>query len=587
MMRIAAVTAAALAAAPLPPGYWGPDRVRPILEKTLTLRLAPDLSGLSPGEARAVAKLLEAGRIVQAIYEDQRHHQALASEKALVALDRARGHSQETRDLLSLYRLDEGPIATTLDNKREAFLPVDPVVPGKNVYPWGIAKAEVESYLAAHPAERAALLDTRTVVRRATPALVRADLEALARHPVLDGLHPGLRARLERLRPGAGLYAVPYAVAYADRYVKAAGLLHEAADALEADDPEFARYLRNRGRDLLSNDYESGDASWVTGRFKRLNLQLGAYETYDDELFGVKAFDSASLLLRNEKESAELSAAIKSLQELEDSLPYAAHKKVREDIPVGVYDVIADFGQARGVNTATILPNDALMSRRYGRTILLRANIMRHPDLFADSRAVWGAAVAPAHAGDLDPGGGFYRTLWHEIGHYLGPDRDKHGRDLDVSLQEDADLLEEMKSDLVSLFVGRGLRARGYYDDARLKGLYAAGVRRALNVVRPRRDQPYQTMQLMQLNYYLEHGLVSFDPGLKALVIHYERYHDVVAGLLKEVLSLQHEGDKAAAGRFIDRYARWEAELHEALGAKMRAAQRHRFNLVRYGALGE
>ena len=57
-----------------------------------------------------------------------------------------------------------------------------------------------------------------------------------------------------------------------------------AADAVEADDAEFAGYLRNRGRDLLSNDYESGDAAWVTGRFGRLNAQIGTYETYDDAL---------------------------------------------------------------------------------------------------------------------------------------------------------------------------------------------------------------------------------------------------------------------------------------------------------------
>jgi hypothetical protein len=29
----------------------------------------------------------------------------------------------------------------------------------------------------------------------------------------------------------------------------------------------------------VSNDYESGDASWVTGRFTHLNAQIGAYET--------------------------------------------------------------------------------------------------------------------------------------------------------------------------------------------------------------------------------------------------------------------------------------------------------------------
>ena len=87
-----------------------------------------------------------------------------------------------------------------------------------------------------------------------------------------------------------GLYAVPYAVAYAPELMRAFTHLIAAADDLEASDEEFARYLRNRARDLLTNDYESGDASWVTGRFKRLNAQIGAYETYDDALFGVKAF---------------------------------------------------------------------------------------------------------------------------------------------------------------------------------------------------------------------------------------------------------------------------------------------------------
>ena len=47
--------------------------------------------------------------------------------------------------------------------------------------------------------------------------------------------------------------------------VRAFGLLNEAAALLEASDAEFAGYLRNRARDLLSDDYESGDAAWVTG----------------------------------------------------------------------------------------------------------------------------------------------------------------------------------------------------------------------------------------------------------------------------------------------------------------------------------
>ena len=45
------------------------------------------------------------------------------------------------------------------------------------------------------------------------------------------------------------------------------------------DDEEFARYLRNRARDLLSDDYESGDAAWVTGHAGRVAVSTVALLT--------------------------------------------------------------------------------------------------------------------------------------------------------------------------------------------------------------------------------------------------------------------------------------------------------------------
>ncbi len=240
--------------------------------------------------------------------------------------------------------------------------------------------------------------------------------------------HLKLRTAELRQRAQQGFYVVPYAVAYADDLMNAYRLLNEAADAVKKDDEEFTRYLRNRARDLLTNDYESGDASWVTGHFKNLNAQIGSYETYDDELYGVKTFFAFNVLLTRQQETTALRQAMKGLQALEDSLPYKQHKKVREDIPVGVYDVVADFGQSRGGNTATILPNESYLARQYGRTILLRANIMRDPNIFEGTSSTFAAAVGADQAKALTSEGNFYRTLWHEVGHYLGVDRTKDGR---------------------------------------------------------------------------------------------------------------------------------------------------------------
>jgi hypothetical protein len=564
-----------------PAAEWSSERQREILDSTVTIRLAPDLTKLSPGERRAVDELLAAGTILHRLFEDELHPQAAAV--------RTRLEATPASDLAVLYRLFEGPIATTLDNRREPFVAVEPETAGKNVYPWGVTAGELEKFLAARPERRAGILDDRTVVRRATAEALGRDLATLDRHALVDGLHPGLRERLQTLAAspdGAAFYAVPYAVAWADELTAVYRHLFVAAAAVEADDSELAGYLRNRARDLLSNDYESGDASWITGRFGRLNAQIGAYETYDDALFGVKAFHSLSLLLRDDAATAALAKSLGSLQEIEDALPYSPHKRVRSGIPVGVYDVVADFGQARGTNTATNLPNDPLHSRRYGRIILMRANVMRDPTLGELAAKRWRAAVAEPHRADLSGEGGFQRTLWHEIGHYLGPEITRTGQPLDVALGSWADAVEEMKSDLVSLFAYHRLAERNLVTAEALRAVQASGILRTLNASRPRRDQPYQTMMLAQFNHFVQRGLLRVD-GDGRLEIRWPRYREVVDALLGEVLALQLEGDPKVAEAFFTRLGEWSEAVHEPLGKRMAAAEGPRYRLVRYGALGE
>jgi len=584
LLFVSAAVHAQPKAAELPEGYWPLAKSEEILKKTETIRLAPDLSSLTAAEQSALRDLLEVGAILQKLYEEQRHHQALYGLDRLRVLDVQLGQPKATQNLLQLYRLNMGPIATTLTNEREPFVPVSPQIPSRNVYPVDATKDEIEAFLTANPDRRDDVLDERSVVRRATKTNLDKDLQVLRVYAELRALHPFQQLKFQNLQRMVGqnwFYGSPYALAYADQLVPAYRLLMKAAQTIESSDGEFARYLRNRARDLLTNDYESGDASWVTGRFKRLNAQIGAYETYDDAMFGVKAFHSMSVLLTNEKATTELRKALGGIQAIEDALPYENHKRVREDLPVGVYDVVADFGQARGTNTATILPNDPLFSRRYGRTILLRENIMKNPEIFAADERVWRAATVDAHAADLAAEGNFQRTLWHEIGHYLGPDRDKAGRTLDVALEDYADSVEEMKSDLVSLF------ALHRMNHPALRAIQASGIRRTLQNVKPRRDQPYQTMQLIQFNYFLANGLLQADPKTARLRVHYDKYPEVVTSLLTEVMKLQSEGDKAATATFFDRWTTWTPELHDKLATRIREAQGARFRLVKYGALGE
>ncbi|NIO27229.1 MAG: NUDIX hydrolase [Candidatus Latescibacteria bacterium] len=583
----------------LPKGYWSESQSAEILEKTFVLTLNPDLTGLTPGELSAAEKLIEVGQIFHSIYENSRHHQAASSYEKLVTMHRDLGSPNATQNILDLHYLFKGPIARTMDNEYVPFLPVDEKVPGKNVYPWGVARDELDRYLTDNPKERSKILHVRTVVRRSERAVIDRDMAMLEKYPVLTVLHPELTNMLGRLKAHASeqaFYAIPYSVAYADQLFDAYRLLMEAAKDVETDDIEFARYLRHRARDLLANDYEAGDAAWVTGQFKRLNAQIGAYEVYDDELYSVKSFFGLVLMVKDEERSVALKSAIRGLQDFENSLPYeprdeggalTEHKRVREDIPVGVYNVVADFGQSRGTNTATILPNESYIARKYGRTILMRYNILTHPELIKIRGEALKAAVAPDYHGDFTAEGNFYRTLWHEIGHYLGPDLTHDGRQQEEAFEEISPILEELKSDLVSLFLVEALRERSYYSEKDLKGVYASGIRRVILKTRPKKSQPYQTMELMQFNYFLERGLLEFSTETDKLGIHYDRYHDVVATMLEEVLALQYKGDKAAAECYIERYSSWDENIHGRLAESMRRTERYRYAMVKYGILGE
>jgi hypothetical protein len=583
-MRTLLLSAALLVSAcatepPAPPTpvitpVWTAAEADPILARTQRIHLAPDMSALSAGERAAVTELLAAGERMHLIYMSQRHPQARAAATYLGA------HPELTRER-DLFRMNIGPIATTLDNTRVPFLSVSPETPARNIYPEGTTRAVLDAYIASHPERRAELLDPRGVVWAATPANRTRILKILDHHPVFDALHPGLA---DRTRAAQDYFAVPYSVAYAHDTLFIFEKLNAAAAHVQAGDPAFARYLRLRARDLLADDYEGGDAAWVSSEFTgNLNAQIGAYETYDDALYGVKTFYSLSLLIRDIPRSRELAAGLTGLQSIEDSLPYTSDREVRSRIPVSVYNIVADFGQARGTNTATILPNDAYLTRQYGRTILMRGNILLNEDIAAETQRAFDAAVTDAHRGELTAEGGFQRTLWHEIGHYLGVDQTADGRDLDAALEDSADLIEEMKADLVSLTAARVLHDRRQFTDAQLRGIYASGIRRVLQKNRPRREQPYQTMQLIQWNWFLDRGVLRFENG--RLAINYARYPAAVESLLREVLAIQRAGDRAATNAFVDRWTTWRPDLHEVIAQRMRETERYRFSIVTYEAI--
>lgn len=563
-------------------GFWTTEQAEALISRSEPLEVDADTSSLTDGERVAMQRLIEAGAILHRLYEQSRHPDATAVQAHLDVFEPAGGEQSAQLDALrDLYRMFRGPIAYNLESERVPFAPVDEPTPGGTLYPADLEADAFTAYVEAHP-EQTALSAVRTVVRRRSEESLTADRRTLEEHAWLGALHPALAERLEADADPEALYAVPYALAYADELLQVSGLLFEAASAVRGDDADLADYLEQRARDMLSNDYEAGDAAWVSGRFSHLNAEVGAYETYDDRLSGQKAFFAASVLVRNADASAELERAVASLAEHEEALPGGPYQDVRAQIPIGIYDVVADFGQARGGNTASILPNEAHVTRKYGRTILIRRNILENPTVVAARQRRFQAVVADAHQEDLGPRGNFDRTVWHEVGHYLGPKTTEDGRTVTEALGRWHNHFEEMKADLVSLWLMPRLAERGVIDEERRDWAYAAGVLRTLQASEPPRESPYRTMMLMQQNWMMSHGVLSFADG--RLSIDYAAYPASVLGMLTEVLTIQRNGDPAAAEAFIERWARWDPAVQGAMAEALDAAS-HRYWRVSYAAL--
>src|SRR6476659_7360771 len=121
----------------------------------MTARFAPtevtaDVSKLSPNDRRVLAKLVEASKIMDALFLRQ-----VWSGNEAMLLDLVRNETPEGHARLHYFLINKGPWSR-LDHN-EVFVPGAPPKPeGANFYPDGATKAELERWIQSLPeADRA------------------------------------------------------------------------------------------------------------------------------------------------------------------------------------------------------------------------------------------------------------------------------------------------------------------------------------------------------------------------------------------------------------------------------------------------
>jgi Peptidase family M49 len=513
--------AAVIAGTPLPAADL-PDEAR---LRAMTARFAPvdigaDVSSLPGSERHALARMIEAARVLDGLYL----RQVWAGNEALL-LQLLEDRSPLGQARLHAFLLDKGPWSSL--DRGAPFVPGVPRKPEEaNFYPAGARKAEVEAWIRSLPEkERAAAEGFFTTIRRG---------------------------------PDGKLMAVPYSVEYQGELARAAELLREAAAA--TTQPGLKTFLEKRAAAFLSNDYYESDVAWME-LDASLEPTIGPYETYEDGWFGYKAAFEAYVTVRDEKESAKLARFASELQWLEDRLPIEPrwrNPRLGAMAPIRVVDVVFSSGQGNGgvQTTAFNLPNDERVVAEKGSKRVMLRNIQQakfEKVLVPVSKV----ALAAADQRDVSFEAFFTHTLMHELMHGLGPGNiDVGGRKTTVRLElkDTYSAIEEAKADISGLWALQQLVDKGVLDRSFERTMYTTFLASAFRSVRFGIDEAHGRGQVLQLNHLLDAGAFRVAPD-GTFSVDPARVKDAVTALTRELMTLQAEGSYAKAKAILERLA--------------------------------
>jgi len=494
------------------------------LEK-MTARFAPtelraNVSKLSPGDRQALAKLIEASRVLNDIFLNQ-----LWSGNQSMYAKLKRDSTPLGKARLHYFWIDKGPWSDL--DEHAAFLPGVPSrkLPGANFYPEDMTREEFESWVKALPAaEREKATGFFTVIRRDSK-----------RH----------------------LKFVPYSDEYKKDLAQAARLLEEAAGL--TGNATLKKFLLSRGAAFSSNDYYESDLAWMD-LDAPIDITIGPYETYNDEVFGYKAGFEAYVNVRDDAETAKLKSFGGHLQEVENNLPIDPqyrNPKLGSQSPIRVVNEVFSAGDGEhGVQTAAYnLPNDERVVSQKGSKRVMLKNVQEakfHSALEPISKRVLSAGAQA----DLSFDSFFTHILAHELSHGIGPHQIAIAGRSTTPRQELKELysaIEEAKADVTGLFMLQHLLDRKLIEGGAgaERKLYTTFLASTFRTLRFGLKDAHGKGMAMQVNYLTDKGGFVARPDGR-YEVNFDKIKSAVRDLDHDLLMLEVKGDYAAAKRMLD-----------------------------------
>jgi hypothetical protein len=488
-----------------------------------------DRSLLNANEVQVVAKLIEASKVIDEIYwlqvseDNPAYRTRLESQAGRSALDRA-GYDYFVANKGRWDRLDnDEPFI-------EPFGAEGQKPDGAALYPADMTREELERYIAAHPDQKEALQGLFTVVRR----------------------------------QGDGLVAIPYSRYYAELLGKAAASLREAAALTQ--NASLKTYLTKVADAFFADNYRESDMAWMDLNGP-IEVIIGPYEVYEDELFNFKAAFESFVTVVDRPESEKLVVYAQHLPTMEQNLPIPdAWKNPNRgaESPIKVVQEIYTAGDARrGVQTAAFnLPNDEYVRELKGSKKVLLKNVMDAKYRIA-GHPIALRVLDPSLRDSLSFDAFFNHVLFHELSHGLGPgmiERNGERVDVRILLKESYSFIEEAKADVVGVWnilyaFDKGLLTS--FNERQLWGTYAGMMFRSM---RFGVDQAHGKANAVQWNWMREKGAIV--PNAAGLyTVDFVKIPVALKELATELLTIEATGDYDRAQALLTKYGVETAEI--------------------------
>ncbi len=506
---------------------YAPDvMVRAARLKPVVVEPTVDTTKLQVWEVQVLEKLQAAASYMDAAYWQQVDPEGEALLQDLAVTDAQRAAAKVMLGA-NYGRWDR------FDNFKP-FMGDQPRPAGSFVFPADLSKAELDAYLSAHPDEKDALLSAYTVVQRSGDTLV----------------------------------AIPYHEAYAEYVNPAADLLEEAAGL--SQNASLTDYLKKLAAALRTDEYFDADIAWLDLN-GNLDISMGPHETYDDQLTGQKAFYKANVLVVDPEAGARLDNFKAAVPDLQANLPVppAYHPDQAGTMtPLELADDVFRAGQGRAVMepVAFSLPNDpAVWAAKGAKKVIMRNFVDTRRNMVLNPLL---AAILDAEANNWStPDGYFNWLLMHEVSHTLGPRTVMvDGKEVTVrqALGQHYQPIEEGKADITGLYNIRYLREHGI-DNETLEAHYAGFLAEALRSIRFGPASAYGLIRSAAWNYFAEQGALTVDTTSGKFSVDVDKMSDAVESLMVKLITIEGEGDAAAAQGFLDKYSYVSPELQMLL----------------------